>query len=201
MATTMQEKPTTTTVAPFGVEADEQRNSDIMLQAIPGMRLRSAISASRTVKDVKTGEVRIPLDQSRHLGQLPPIPGMQIHVNPAKCSYTVVDPLSDDEEMCERIRKALDSSRAFRVGTKLRGVPTQTGTLDVHRMKTLVRELVWFVEAGDARVVKGAAPKMEDVDGLPGKYLLNPGSRIRNSQPQYEEDMEKWVERLTATGG
>jgi len=201
MPATMQEKTTAVSVAPFGIEADHPRNCDLLLQAIPGARLRSAISASRTVIDVKTGEPRIPQDQARHLGQLPPIPGMQIHVNPAKLSYVIMDPLAEDEELCERIRKAMDASRAFRVGNRLRGVPTQTGTLDPHRMKTLVRELVWLVTGGEARVVKGALPRMEDVEELPGKYLLDPGSRIRTSRPIYEEDLEPWWAKLTSTGG
>ena len=45
--------PVTTTVktivAPFGVEIDTPRNGDVLLQAIPGCRLRGAVRAGKVV--------------------------------------------------------------------------------------------------------------------------------------------------------
>ena len=189
-----------TTVAPFGVEADTPRNSDILLQSIPGCRLRGTISATKSVTDFATGELRVPIDQVRCLGLLPTLPGQQIHANPAKLTYQIVDPMFEDEALCERLRKAMQSA-GFNVADKLTGVPLQRGTLDVHRMKTLCRELLWLVEAGEAKLVKGVLPKMEDVEVLPGNYLLNPGSQIPNQQPRFERDWDKWLENLTRSGG
>jgi hypothetical protein len=68
-------------------------------------------------------------------------------------------------------------------------------------MKSLCRELIWVVESNHGRVVKGAIPNLEEVDDLPGHYLLNPGSRIYNSQPTYEKDWDEWVSQLTRAGG
>lgn len=179
----------------FGVMIDHPRNCDVVLQSIPGCRLRSEILASRTVKDAKSGEERIPQDQARHLGMLPQIPGMELHVSPTKRTYRVIDPLHDDEALCERICKAVNEGKPIRADRKLEGVKPHGGTLDVHRIKTLCRELLWLLDAGEARMVKGVRPSMEDVDGLPGRYLLNPGSRVRTSQPRYEDQFEDWVDR------
>jgi len=188
-------------VQPFGIEVDERNNSDVLLAGIPGCRLRSAIKASRTVKDVVSGQDMIPTDPARHLGKLPPVPGMQLHVNPAKLSYTVIDPLHDDEDLCERIRLAMRSDGRPNRPNKVRGAPPLKGTLDKHRMKTLVRELLWFIRDGDMKVIKGPKPEMEDVDGLPGDYLLNPGSLAKSLQPEYEKDLDEYVDQLTRSGG
>ncbi len=182
-------------VPPFGVKADHPRNCDLIIQGIPGCRLRSRITASRTTV-VNTqdpdGEQVIPPDQSRHLGILPEIPGMEIHVNPEKCTYKIIDPLCGNKKLLNRIKRGLEQDeRPFR-GTNFDGVPSQDGKLDVHRMKTLCRELVDLLEAEHMQMVKGPPPSREDVDELKGKYLLNPGARIPNSQPMFEEDMKAY---------
>jgi len=192
---------TKTIVAPWGIEADHPRNADLMLQCIPGCRLRGAVSAMKTTINKKTGEATVPRDQAIHLGQFPPVPGMQLHVNPAKLTYQVIDPLHDDEALCERLRLAIERSSPYRAGRKLEGVPPQKGTLDVHRMKTLCREMLNLLKANEAKMVRGTEPKLEDIEKLPGKFLLNPGSRIHNAQPRYEEDYEEWENNLTRHGG
>jgi hypothetical protein len=68
-------------------------------------------------------------------------------------------------------------------------------------MKTLCREIVWLLNEGSVRVVKGATPEMDDIDELPGKYLLNPGLRTQTTQPTFEEDYDGWVNQLTRAGG
>ena len=188
-------------VAPFTIEIDGHNNNDVMLQSIPGCRMRSAISATRYVTDYKTGQPVISIDSAIHLGQLPPTPGMQITVYPDKCSYTIIDPMHTDEDLCDRLQSAINRSTNMRIDGKLRGVPPQKGTLDVDRMKTLCREMLCVLGSNDAKVVKGVAPSIEDVDKLPGNYLLNPGSTIPNTQPRYEKDMAAWVQQLNRTGG
>jgi hypothetical protein len=207
MANATMEKPERTEqmiqIQPFTVEADHHRNCDLLLQAIPGCKLRSAVNASRTVTDAKTGEPRIPQDQSAYLGQLPPIPGMQITVDPVKLTYEVKDPLHTDKEFCSRLKSALNhiENNAFKISGELRGIAPQRGTLDVHRMKTLVREISWIVESGDAKVVKGALPTAAEIEKMQGNFLLNPGSTVPNSQPRFERDFPQWVEKLQAMGG
>jgi len=200
MSTATKER-TVAVVPPFGVEIDHPRNSDVLLQGIKThRRLRSALGLPRPIPDRKTGEPRMPIDQTREWGQFPNVPGMQIHVNPAKLTYTIVDPLRGDEDLCGRIRKYLNANSAFHVDTKIDGVPPHKGEVDQHRMKTLCRELLRLLDSGVAKVVKGPRPSMEDVDSLPGKYLLNPGARIRNSQPTFEEDWDDWYTNMTTVG-
>ena len=188
---------------PFTVLVDQKRNCDVLLQSIPGCRLRSAISASKPVIDNKTGEPRIPADQARCLGELPPTPGMQLVVNPEKLSYEVVDPLYENEDLCERLRSAINRSEhiAVRITGKLRGAKPLRGKLDPHRMKTLCREVVWLLDDNDMQMVTGPRPTLEDVDKLPGNYLLNPGTQVHTTQPLFEKDWAAWVEKLTTSGG
>lgn len=200
-----REMPATkVSVASFGIEADDPRNCDLLIQSIPNCRLRSAISGSKPTivnkQDPHNSPV-VPRDQAARLGTLPPLPGMQLHVNPSTCTYRVVDPLHGDEALCARIKRNMEEHGAVRSRTELDGVPPQKGVLDPHRLKTLVREMVWIVESGSAKVVKGSLPSMEDVEALPGNFLLNPGSRVPNTQPRYEKDLEAWVEKMGQTGG
>ncbi len=188
-------------VTPFGVEIDTPRNGDLVLASIPGCRLRGGLDSTKPAFDSKTGDAVLPLDQVRTLGQFPKIPGMQLHVNPAELTYIITDPLRGNEDLCERIRLRLVNIGAFSVGNKLDGVPPQKGKLDVHRMKTLCRELINVLEANEAKMVKGPKPELEDVDDLPGNYLLNPGSVVMNAQPTFEKDWDAWYEKLTMSGG
>lgn len=199
--TEVAEKKSSVTILPFGIVIDEPRNGDVLLQSIPGARLRSRISATKPVKDSKTGKMLIPPDQAAYLGQFPEMPGMELHVNPEKLTYSIVDPLADDEERCDAIRLAMEQVGPFRSKGKLKGVETQRGKLDVHRMKTLVREMYGLVQNDMAKVVKGSMPEFDLISQMPGNFLMNPGAKISNTQPNFERDWSGWLERLTAAGG
>jgi hypothetical protein len=188
-------KPARVSVQPFGVEIDHHTNCDCLLQSIPGCRLRTAIKPTRTVKGVRHP------DGIQPLGMTISTPGMQIHVNPAKREYTIVDPMYDDDELCERVRRHLREKTSFNMADRLRGEEPKKGELDADRMKCLCRELLWLLDEGDARMVKGVKPDIEDINELPGDYLLNPGSIVPNMQPRYEKDFEEWVQGLARTGG
>jgi len=191
-------------LSPFAMEADHPRNCDLLIQSIPNCRLRSKIKASRTTivnPQSDTNEPVIPKDQAHHLGSLPTIPGMKLLVNPAKLSYEISDPLFENEILCDRIKSAMKSDDRPFLSDGVKGVPPQQGTLDVHRMKTLCREMANIIEAGEAVVCKGVKPDLEDVADLPGKFLLNPGSRVPNNQPTFEEDLSDYVNNLQKTGG
>ena len=186
-------------VAPFTIEIDHPRNDDVLLQSIVGLRMRSAIDGSKGVIDSKTGDYVVPHDQSRSLSSFPRTPGMRLAVNPKELSYVVEDPINDDEALTDRIIRFL-KNQGRRVD-KIKGVPTQKGTLDVHRMKTLCREVLWLIQAKEAKMVRGPQPKIEDIEELPGEFLLNPGSRVQNTQPVFEKNWDEWVSNLTRMGG
>lgn len=188
-------------VLPFGIEIDHPRNSDVLLQCIPGTRLRSAISGTKGAVNARTGETVVPRDQTIHLGSFPQTPGMQVHVNPGELTYAIIDPMHGDEKLCDRVRKFLKDARGYSVSERFDGVPPQNGKLDVHQMKSLCRELLWLVQSGEAKKAKGSIPDLEDINELPGHFLLNPGSRVGNTQPRYEKDWDEWVDRLSRSGG
>ena len=83
-AEAIQEK---TIVQPFGIEADHPRMCDLLIQSLPGCRLRSVIAANKGAKDAKTGEVRIPEGQAHGLARMPRVPGMP-------CGYIFVMPFT-----------------------------------------------------------------------------------------------------------
>ncbi len=194
MTTATMEQPTKqrspTIVPPFGIEVDHPQMCDLLIQSIPGCRLRSRIRPTTTTVQ---GQIRTPQSQ----GHSPPeVPGMQLHVNPTELSYVILDPLNDDEEAQARVKRYLHLTTGARQDANLRGAKTLKGTLDVNRMKTLCREIVWLLNAGEVKVVKGAAPDMSDVDELPGHYLLNPGIQTRTSQPMFEKDLDERAAHL-----
>ncbi len=121
-----------TSVGPWSIEADHPRNSDLIIQNIAGLRLRSHI-ANKPAKDQKTGELMTNPDQSAYLGRLPEIPGQVLAVNPAKRTYSVTDPLHGNKALCDRIKRAMDVIHEVRSKTEIGGVPRQVGTLDSTR--------------------------------------------------------------------
>ena len=125
---------------------------------------------------------------------------MQIHIDPSKRSYVIIDPLNDDEGAKARIKQFLVATTGMRQNSVLKGADTQKGELDIHRMKTLCREILNLIDEGAVSVIKGATPDREDVDDLPGRYLLNPGLRTQTTQPVYEDQYDDWIERMSKAG-
>lgn len=182
-------------VPPFAMIADHPRNCDLQIQSVPNCRLRSRIISSRTVKDKRTGEEMVPVDQSRHLGALPEIPGMVIHVDPENLTVKITDPLYRDDDFLERVSKRFAATTGM-VPKRLKGNPPHEETIDADRMKTLCRELINIVKSGHGKWERGPTPDIEDVNELPGEYLLNPGSLFENQQPRYEKDYDEWKRTL-----
>jgi len=207
MSTGLMDEKVKSSVLPFGIEIDHPRNCDVLLQCIPNARLRSAIDGTKPALDKKTGNLIVPLDQSKAFAAFPRTPGMQIHVNPSELTYVILDPLHGDKEMIERIKMFFRATSGQILSERFDGVPPQNGTLDVHRMKSLCREMVWLVKGvapnfvPEAKRCKGAIPTLTDIEELPGHFLLNPGSQVGNTQPRYEKDWDQWVNRLSAGGG
>lgn len=189
----------------FVIEADTRRNGDIMLQSIPGLRLRGAIDASKPIiaspnQNAEDFIPMIPADQSRGLSTIPRVPGQRLYVNVKECTYKVTDPLRGDESLRERLAAALrEKGMSVR---NITGKRDQDGKLDVHRMKTLCRELRCLLEAEDIKEVdQTEVPSTEEIDEYEGRYLLNPGARLQNTQPRFEDEYEDWVGQLSRVGG
>jgi len=124
------------------------------------------------------------------------IPGMQLVVDTVKGTYSITDPLTDDEDMCEKIKKALNRQGLYRTDTKIRGVPDSGGKLGPDHMKTLVREMCRLVNSGEAVVIRGVLPTEDDLENMPGEFLTNPVNMGGWVQPRYERDIPSWVETL-----
>lgn len=187
-------------VAPFGIEADHPRCCDLYIQCIPNLRLRSAIDGGKPARDNKTGDFSVPRDQAINMGDFPKTPGMQLHVNPFELTYVVIDPLADMQDMQDRVVRWMNQHTPFR-GDKIKIDKKLEGKIDRHQMKSLCREMFNLVKDGEARHVRGSMPDMSEIDLLPGKYLLNPGSRVMNTQPRFEDDLPGWIDRLANQGG
>lgn len=188
----------------FVVEANTRRNGDILIKNIPNLRLRGALDPSKTIvaspkQNAEDFEPIIPADQSRGLSTIPRTPGQRLYVNIKEKRYKVVDPLRDDESLRDRLASAL-RQKGLSV-QKIAGVREQRGELSVDSMKSLCREIRDLLEDGHVKEVDGKeVPSRDKIDKLPGEYLLNPGSRFRNSQPRYEKDFEEWEQQLSRVG-
>lgn len=188
-------KRKTTNMAPFGIQADHPRNSDLMIKTLTNVRLRSAFDSGKSATDAKTGQTVAPVDQVLNFARFPKMPGMELHVDPAAGTYVIRDPLSDEPDLLERWADAQRATQGASSDFRLRAVPTQKGTLDADQMKTLVREMVHLLEAGEAKIVKGPQPTLDAVDGMEGRYLTHPSAHVPNSLPKYEDEIPAWTER------
>jgi hypothetical protein len=198
MTVTEEKKKTKVSpVSSFTIEADHPRNADLMIQCIMGIKLRSSIKSTKEIFIQEDGEqVTVPAPGQMVPGLPANIPGMQLSVNPGKCLWRVTDPLYEDERTCERITRAIKQSGSRMVVNKVKGVAPKDGELGIDEIKTLVREMYQLVKAGEARVVKGTNPEMDDIEDLPGEFLTNPSKRTVWNQPRYEKDMEDWRRKI-----
>ena len=157
MTTTTDKSRKTIVVPAFGVIVDHPRNCDILLQSVPGCRLRSKL---KTVTVAVGGEIRA----QQIKGVAPPeVPGMELHIDPASCKYLIVDKLNDDDNARARLKQFIRRSSGVKIDSDIKGVDDQHGTLDVHRMKNLCREIIWLLEEGSVKMIKGPMPELEDV--------------------------------------
>lgn len=187
-------------VGSWSIEADHPRNSELLIQSIPNLRLRSAFDGLKPAV-TKNGKSRTPIDQALQYAGYPRTRGKILTVNPVRLLYEVTDPLHGDVATCAQIRDWLQEKGLLRrPDIKLDGDPPVRGELDVHSMKTLCREMLNLVKQGEAKTVRGDEPTLADINRLPGRYLLNPGLRTSTSQPRYEDDLQGWVDRMNSGG-
>ena len=203
---TVTEKKKSVSVMPFVISAKHPRNCDVAIQSL-GLVLRGAVSATVEIFDKQWSEEDFEEGKSTRpagakivdgVGELP---GMQLQVDPAGCRWKAVDPLYKDEKRLTRIKKAMKRAVGISVSDNLGGVPPKEGRVDVHTMKTLCRELLCFLESGEIRMVKGTAPTLENIDELPGRYLLNASNMMNWHQPRFEKDYEPWVDKMSQISG
>lgn len=187
----------------FTFEADHPRNCDLLLQSIPGQKLRSVIDVTKPAfdylgKDRERGDAVLSAYQQAW-GAYPKTPGMRVTVDTAKLTVDITDPLNEDLETLTKLNKWLTKPRDGGPinSAPVRGDAPKRIQLDVHRIKTLCRELFRLVQMGHGRFVAGIKPSEEDIERLPGKFLLNPGARHQNYQPKFEEDMAAWIDKQT----
>lgn len=188
-------------VSPFAIEADHPRNCELLLASAAGVRLRSAFDGMKPAID-KQGNPHVPHEQATTFASFPRMPGMQIHVNPAKLSYKIIDPLYKDDALCERITSVIRKLTATSPNAKFTGhAPKEVENVDPHNMKTLCREMFNLVKCGEAKVVRGDLPTKDEIEQLPGYFLLNPGMHSTTTQPRYEHEFQEWIDRLSHNGG
>lgn len=187
---------------PFTIEVDTA-GGDLVVKNIAGCKLRTAVDGHRGRLNKKTGQMTISRDRAAALASLPRIPGQYLHVNPEKLTYKITDPLADKDSTLASLKQWYNENTPFRIpaGVSMEAAPEQQGELNVHEMKSLCREIIHMMNADLVRVVQGPKPDMEDVQELPGKFLLNPGLQSHTTQPQFEEDWDAWVDNLNRGGG
>jgi hypothetical protein len=203
MSTVDKDSKRKVSVTPFVIEARTPRNNDLIVQCLNNLRLRGAVRASVEVFDKTWDEDEFEEEkETRPVGAkiisgVGELPGEQLYINPAELTWKTSDPMHGQDSKLERIAKAMKRALGMAsVGQKLRGKKPREGRIDEDMMKSLCREILCFIVAEEARVVKGIQPTPEDVDDLPGRYLLNPANLNNWHQPRYEDEYEPWVRKL-----
>ena len=186
-------------VRPFSVEITGN-GSDVIIQSIPGCKVRGAIKPTKKVFKPHGG-MKTTTAPSGNIPGIPDVPGIRLEVNPGRCTCKLVDPLVEEVGIRSELEAALMSHGRLQKGQNINGVPERTENLDPSRMKTLVRELVRMIDCDMAKMHRGECPKEEDIEKLKGHFLLNPGSQVHNSQPRYEKDLPEYLDRLQRVGG
>lgn len=188
-------------VAPFGIEITKG-NNDVLIATLGGKRLRGPFSATRSIVD-QHGKRRVPRDQAINFSEYPDTPGMQLYVNPAECTYVIVDPLEKDEKLQDELTQWFRNSRAWRGAggdAKIRGVPREQHKIEPDLMKNLVREMYNLVTTDEAKVVRGNLPHMTEIDELPGRYLFKLPGVTQWNGPRYEDELEEYRLRVESLG-
>jgi len=188
-------------VAPFAVEARHPRNSDLLIQSLTGVcerRLRSRLSPAIKVVD-RNGKKHIKTPTLRGVS-LPEIDGHILKVSPKDLEIEIIDPLKENDQQMEEFRRYIKATRG--VDENIRACDPVKAKLDKHRMKTLCREVLNFINS-EEMVWHGSSAKfeMKDLEDLDGRYLLNPGSQIPNGQPSFEDELDAYREKLLNAGG
>lgn len=206
MSTVASKEKKSVSVSPFTVQITHPRNCDVAIQSL-GIVLRGAVSATVEIFDKQWKEEDFDNEQktrptgAKLIEGVGEIPGMELHIDPAGLRWKAVDPLYKNEKLLDRVQKAMRRA-GVGVADKLGGIAPREGRVDVHTMKTLCRELLCFIEAGEVKIAKGIAPTREDVEELPGYFLQNASNVMGWHQPRFEKDMEKWGDRMSSiTGG
>jgi len=184
--------------AQFVIMADHPRNSDLLIQSVPGrLRLRSTISGTKPATNMKTGAISVPQDQAAAMATLQHIPGMCIAVDGSTNEIRIFDGMKPDD--VRRVGVWLKNRGLVSKESEVRPVPTRSEKLDDDRFKTLMRELHNLNEMHHIKVVEGEMPDMRQIEKMDGEFLLNPGSTVANTQPRYEKDFSAWVQKLNQT--
>lgn len=207
------EKKKSVSPSPFVIEACTPRNQDLLVQNLDGLRLRGAVHATVEVFDRAWQQEDDPDDPDEMRSSTRPaparlvdgigeLPGERLYVNPATGEWKTQDPLYDKKSTLERIRVAIRRHLGFAaVGQKLQGMKPRTGKVDPDRMKSLCMELHCFVEAGEAKVVKGRMPSAEEIKCMLGRPLLNWMNRQSWKQPKYVDQLDDWERRVNQLDG
>jgi len=198
---------------PFVIEAQTARNQDLLIQNLDGMRLRGAVRATVEVFDRgwKQEDEEDDPDEVRMVSRPAParlvdgigeLPGERLFVNPETGEWKTQDPLYGKKSTLKRICLAMRRHLGFNVvGQNLHGMKSRKGVINPDRMKSLCEELLCFVEANEARIVKGRMPSREEIEQMPGRSLLNWMNRQNWKQPKYRDQLDEWERRVNQLDG
>ncbi len=207
MATDTQQQPkaaASSTIRPFCLEIGDcnapgdmtnRKNRGILLETVR-MKLRGRFSFGN--------------QRGKSFGRLagmPDVPGIFIEVKPDGRRVRIFDPLDLDEDNCpktgENYKQILTDMNAV-IKSATGGIfdvfkQVQRLKLDVHRFKTLLRELVRWDESGNIyKLHVGELPSLEAIDKLHGEFMCN---EYHSGQvPKFEKEHQAYLENLQRIG-
>lgn len=182
---------TVQTVPAFAVQATHPRNCDLHLMCLNGVIGRRMRSTTNPLVTNIQGQPR-PFNRQ---DPVPVIPGQILRVFPSELRVVMEDPFFGDDVMRDALARWLRKNQGGTSTIPPSGIPPVEGRMDANRMKSLCREILHLLADKSMTQVEGPAFDLEDVDGLPGDYLLNPGSIIPTGQPALEKHWDQYVQR------
>jgi hypothetical protein len=186
----------------FTVEFADLKNSGLM--SIDTLRIREGMRPAWTKSNFfRKGSGADIGDMAR----MPDIPGVRLTVDPRKSTLLIHDPLSDDKELCQQIKRVLEGGEDYItmriVGSEnFRPTPDATHKLDDDELKTVMLEIARKTYAPeDVRTmvaVNGShVPTEEELADFPGDELFDPWNS-NEDKPRYVKDVKAWRRRINA---
>jgi len=185
--------------APFVVEFGDDGNRSITIDTLR-LTVRGAWSVATLHNREEGGR-----DLGAVMSGMPAIPGLRMAVDPRAGTAVLFDPLSDDEELRERITRVLNRSVVLKTRETIKAVKDQEFELNDDQLKTLCIELVRKCTGRacgvhgvhlSAKLVKGDLPTEEQIGQMPGEELIELWNEGRH--PRYRKDVPQWEKRLEA---
>jgi hypothetical protein len=120
------------------------------------------------------------------MAPMPDIPGIHAEVDVGAKTLRIFDPLATDKDLYDKVCVVLKNARQ-EFGKPW---PEVTRKLDENELKTICLELLDHIDAGTARRIDGRVPTREEINGWPGRRMINQMDS-NQAAPRFQGDIDR----------